>query len=206
MKLVNCIYRNLFYLFSVVTLPLIFSSCNGNEEPAKINRLSFNIDSTQLAGEVKLPQYGISFNPPVNLVHSDEFFNKLSSSLSQNSSAQIEISTTPVEAFIDKKFNVLVVSAIEPKIADTAINNLDKVTGILKKQFGKENMKHAEYLKENIKISQFLIQDSINVIFKLLLQNKDKKVLQYDYIIPQKNYKDELRAIESSIGSIRYIK
>lgn len=191
---------------SILLLCLISFSCNSNDESGKLNRLNFEIDSTKLAAEVKLNNYKLSFHPPVNLVHSDEFFNKLVSGIAKNDPNMNELVTKPIDAFVDNDFNVLVVSGIESGLKDTAIAGLSKITALVKKQFKPENAKYAEFLKDDIKIGQFLIQDSINVIFKLLLENPDKKVLQFDYIIPQKNYKNEIKAIESSIGSIKYIK
>ncbi len=205
-------YINSKFLYGIISalvllLSLISFSCNSNDDEAgKLNRLNFDIDSTKLAAEVKLNNYKLSFNPPVNLVHSDEFFNKLVSGIAQNDPNMNELVTKPIDAFVDNDFNVLVVSGIEPGLKDTAITGLSKITALVKKQFKSEKAKYAEFLKDDIKIGQFLIQDSINVIFKLLLENPDKKVLQFDYIIPQKNYKNEIKAIESSIGSIKYIK
>lgn len=192
---------------SLLLLCLISFSCNSNDDEAgKLNRLNFDIDSTKLAAEVRLNNYKLSFNPPVNLVHSDEFYNKLASGIAKSDPNMSDFITKPIDAFVDNDFNVLVVSGIEPGLKDTANGGLSKITALVKKQFKPENAKYAEFLKDDIKISQFLIQDSINVIFKLLFENPDKKVLQFDYIIPQKNYKNEIKAIESSIGSIKYIK
>lgn len=185
---------------------IISFSCKNNEDAGKVNRLDFNIDSTQLAPVVKLTDYRLSFHPPVNLVHSDEFFKKLSSGIEQNDQSLSGLITKPIDVFVDNDFNVLVVSNIEAVAKDTVNGSLNQISGLVKKQFKPENAKFAEFLKDDIKINQFLIQDSVNVIFKLLLQNPDKKVLQFDYIIPQKNYRNEIKAIESSIGSIKYIK
>lgn len=196
---------------------VIFSAClfiglfsfnckNENNEAGKLKNLNFNIDTTCIASEVILKDYKLSFNPPLNLAHSDEFYNKLSENIKQNNQVQTELITKPVDAFVDDKFNVLIVSSIESGQKDSQNSSFEKISDIVKKQFKSENVKFAEYLKDDIKISQFLIQDSINVIFKLLLASPNKQVMQFDYIIPQQNYKNEIKAIESSIGSIKYIK
>jgi hypothetical protein len=185
---------------------IIHFSCGGNGEEKKPNRLSFNIDSALIAPEADIEGYKVSFNPPAGLARSEEFLKKLNSGVEISNREQKEIFTRPVDVFVDSSFNIVVVSAVESAVKDSAAGGLAKVTGAIKKQFSAEKMKFAEFLKDDIRISQFLIQDSVNVIFKLLLENPDKKIMQFDYIIPQRNYRNEIKAIESSIGSIKYKK
>jgi len=194
------------FLLIIAVFSLIHFSCGKNGEETKPNRLSFNIDSALIAPETVIDGYKLSFNPPAGLARSEEFLKKLNSGVEISNREQKEIFTRPVDVFVDSSFNIVVVSAVESAVKDSVAGGLTKVTGAIKKQFSAEKMKFAEFLKDDIRISQFLIQDSVNVIFKLLLENPDKKVMQFDYIIPQSNYRNEIKAIESSIGSIKYKK
>jgi hypothetical protein len=66
-------------------------------------------------------------------------------------------------------------------------------------------VKKAVYMKDGIKITQFLIQKNNIVNFRLLFNNGDGKLLQFDYLAGIRDYSLEVKAIESSIGSIKLI-
>jgi len=198
--------RGIVLLFFCLLFVFISFSCKSKKEETKVFNLTFNIDSSQIGSEVVLKDYAISFNPPANFVHSDEMLDKLNKNISNNINKQNGYNTSPLDAFIDKSLNVLVVSGISAPSADTANFSLQQVSGTIKDQFKTSNMKFAAFKKDDIIIHQFLIQDSINVVFKLLFCNAANRVIQFDYIIPGNNYKNEIKAIESSIGSIKKIR
>jgi hypothetical protein len=52
-------------------------------------------------------------------------------------------------------------------------------------------------------VSQLMIADSSQVVFKLLVAGPGGPLHQLDYIIPRSVYRRELEAVESSIGSIQ---
>ena len=52
-------------------------------------------------------------------------------------------------------------------------------------------------------VSQLLIADTSQVVFKLLVAGPGGPLHQLDYVIPRALYRRELEAVESSIGSIQ---
>ena len=52
-------------------------------------------------------------------------------------------------------------------------------------------------------VSQLMIADTSQVVFKLLVAGPEGPLHQLDYIIPRSVYRRELEAVESSIGSIQ---
>ena len=51
-------------------------------------------------------------------------------------------------------------------------------------------------------LDQFMAMDSQTVVLKLLVRRSKLVLYQLDYVVSSGNYREELRAIESSIGSI----
>ena len=70
----------------------------------------------------------------------------------------------------------------------------------MKIQFSTENINIANLKINNIDVMQYLITNDAHVTFKLFISSKYS--YQVDYIIPLEIYKEELRKIESSIGTI----
>jgi hypothetical protein len=76
---------------------------------------------------------------------------------------------------------------------------------LLQNKFSAATIKKGEFTKDNLKFVQFLIQKENLITFKLLFQNSQNELIQFDYIVPKENYVSEVKSIESSIGSIKII-
>ena len=50
---------------------------------------------------------------------------------------------------------------------------------------------------------QFIFTKDDYITIKLITEVSDQMIIMIDYIVPSKNYEEELRAIESSIGTIK---
>lgn len=63
----------------------------------------------------------------------------------------------------------------------------------------------AKFLKDGIVISQLITRHDNHIIIKIIFEPKDNCLIQLDYIFNEENYKQEVRSIESSIGSIKIL-
>lgn len=63
----------------------------------------------------------------------------------------------------------------------------------------------AKFLKDGLLISQFITNHNNHIIIKILFQPKENYLIQFDYIFNEENYRQEVRSIESSIGSIKIL-
>jgi hypothetical protein len=81
--------------------------------------------------------------------------------------------------------------------------SVDKYKDLIQKNFSPTKV--GDFLKDNILFTQYLIQDENRINFKLLFFNPKDQLIQFDYILQKDSYVLELKAIESSIGSIKLI-
>lgn len=69
-------------------------------------------------------------------------------------------------------------------------------------QFPKATVQRAIFMKDALRVHQLMVGTSDVVLIKLICSTREKPVFEIDYVVPRDAYKTELRAIESSIGSI----
>ena len=72
----------------------------------------------------------------------------------------------------------------------------------LKEQFPKADVNHSSFSKSGLLINQILFISEKHVIIKLICAGDVLAAFEVVYIIPRVAYINQLRAIESSIGSI----
>ena len=198
-----------------VLLLFIISACTScssddtSENTNNIPELQFDIDTTKLGETYRRDDYGIMLYPPKgwDLV-SAEVLQQFKKQLSKNISAQ-EVSFEPIDMFFNEENQSILSIAhiIEVNKQRTTEQDLLKnYRELLTSKINSSQLKKGEFFKDGIHFVQFLIQDGERVIFKLLLQNSKKQVIELDYIILQNVYNSEVKAVESSIGTIDLIK
>ena len=116
-----------------------------------------------------------------------------------------EVLFEPLYVFTsDSTGSILSVGIIKALRTDTTKTaQLKRIKELFSNKYSPESIKTAEYLKDGIHITQFLIQEKQLITFKLLFETKDKKLIEFDYLMPSGTYIDEIKAVESSIGSIK---
>lgn len=72
----------------------------------------------------------------------------------------------------------------------------------LDRAFAGTPVRPAQFSYRGFLLDQFVGMDSQKVVFKLMVYRSKTGLYQLDYVIPRGSYKDELRAIESSVGSL----
>lgn len=182
---------------------------NKQNNETGLKQIQFNVDLNTLAGEVSDSVLKFFFKPPKDWKLIDEkLFNKVEDNNDVQLNQKGDISIIPLYIFMDDSLKCLLnISQIQFK--DKSKTNDDKLAEYEKalfKKYGKEKLKRAEFLKEDLPLIQYMLNDNGKVNFKILIYNKVKELIQFDYVTDMSFYPKEIKAIESSIGSIQLLK
>ena len=85
---------------------------------------------------------------------------------------------------------------------DTLLKTLETA---YRTQFPKATVQRATFMKDAFRVHQLMVAASDFVLIKLICNAPENPVFEVDYVVPRDVYRTELRAIESSIGSINLI-
>lgn len=200
---------------SSVFLPALFIiiltySCHRNDSrigPGTTEEIKFNIDSSKLGKIVLSSELKIKFSPPKEWENiSEESFVQIKKSMKSVYNDVSDYTIEPKYLFTNEtNKSMLIISLIRFSKNDSPFQEKIKIyQNALEHNFNQHELEKTEYLKDNILIRQYLIQKQNQVNFKLLLANSDSDILQFDYSSIKEFYPDEVRGIESSIGSIKH--
>ncbi len=205
------IFKFGFYVIILFFISLVYSSCgtDNQKEKNELPQMHFNVESQLLGNEITDMKNGVRYSPPKNwTILSDEIFNKVSEQVKSQISNNSEIVYTPVAIYANPNDNsFLSFGYVDIKENTSGYDSqIRRYADILSEQFDSSSVKSTQFLKDDIKITQYLVQKNNLVTFKLLLKGTNNKLLEFDYIVPKNNYGNEIKAIESSIGSIKLTK
>jgi hypothetical protein len=169
--------------------------------------MQFNVDEALLGEPRAFVDYGISLRPPAGWSEMpQEQIARLTAAVQPPASAEPIEPPRPLAAFLlPKDPSVLIVSSI-PWSADEA--DLAQFQEQLRAQFGE--VRHGQFKVNGLDVQQYLLQPQGQVNFKLLVAAESAAAgdsvgrrLQLDYVVPQEAWPAQVRAVESSIGSLR---
>lgn len=191
----NCLLCSIFLL-------CIFGCDNKQELPSNnITKLHFNIIPDLLGPKITNSSNSFEFNPPAFLFEMPKDSIALSTAVFKeiiNDSLKVSM----LYAFQDssQKNYLLVAKILFPK--DSIFSLLDKYEDVLFNMNFFVEAEKTRYLKDGLLISQFILNKAEYVFIKIFFESKNKSLIQFDYILSLKEYKDRVRSIESSLGSI----
>lgn len=194
-----------FYLLVIIVLAILVS-CSDNEKMPESEQLLFEINYELLSDSVQLTAYNLIFNPPKNWEPiSKRLFDSLDQKI-QNQQLSDSIKIIPLSVFFsESNQSILNVSAV-----NVQSSNLESMVDLFEQReiekSGIQNFKRADFLKDNLSITQFLVEENNLIIFKLFIKTHQDKMVEFDFIVPKNNYAEEIKSIESSIGSIKLTK
>ncbi len=174
-----------------------------------LKQIQFNIDPKALGEEVIDSLFNISFKPPVEWkLLSSKLFKEFTVKADAQTNQNDPISFVHRYIFTDDSLKCLLnVSQIKFRDKDTTKEfQSAEYEKALYKKFGKEKLKRAEFLKEDLPVIQYMLNEEGKVNFKILFYNKAGELIQFDYVTDFSVYPKEIKAIESSIGSIQLLK
>ena len=185
--------------------------CNfvGCDSPKKkrlpYETLVFNVDETQLEPALTDTELNITIAAPKNWKKIDnsmfaQVINKLDIQLTEN------IQLVPRWIFLNESSRAMCVvsklGGVEIAPDETLLNNL--ITAY-QSQFPDATVKQAIFMKDALRIHQVMVIGADFVLIKLICDAPETPIFEVDYHISKDVYKTELKAIESSIGSINPI-
>lgn len=188
-------------------LVLLFGLCIlsvgcAREETAPLAQMEFRVDSTLLGAVIEVPNHDLRFNPPVGWASISD-----SGVVQVNEEAPGEEGAITVEAahlfFHPTHRSVLSVSVLRQVAGGRFEERIAAYAEVLKDAFPGPELKQTAFRKDGLHIVQFLARPEGLVNFKIVLDTPSADLIQFDYVVPQPFYEEQVRAIESSIGSIQ---
>ncbi|MBT3168989.1 MAG: hypothetical protein HN952_04565 [Candidatus Cloacimonetes bacterium] len=187
-------YCKLGTLFFVLMLNVL--ACANSKESAE--SVIFNVDSL-LIDEVFIDnEINVSFHPPINWTKlPKEQFQIIAEKISTLDSLEIEVILKQI--FVSKEEqNVCVISNI---VKDDVLI-IAQYVDLLRNQH--EILQELDFAYNGFLFKQISINNDEKIMLKFLIYN-DNKIFMIDYLLKTNLYPNQVRAIESSIGSLSKI-
>lgn len=184
-----------------LTLLFVFVGCKSSKTEDKHPSLEFQIDPALLEPKIQDKELGIEISPPAGWEKRDSTFSN-SGTLKELRAIEMLVGS-PKHFFQHNQTNSL---CILSKSATNSVKNTENLIlrskSGLEKQFPSAKISTSTFLKDKILVHQIMLLSSEYVILKLVCELDKLKAFEVVYILPKNAYADQLRAIESSIGSI----
>ena len=190
------------YYIYILTLGFIFIiSCSSEKLDSDQSDIQFSVNTNLLSKSIYLDNSKISFRPPIG-------WDELSSDQINIISEVVNSTENVFDIKLNKAFQSLNGAMIIISSIKNTIENFGYIPSnymqLLSEQFKVDDIMLDNFKIHQVPVKQFLINTKDVVIIKLFIS--DNVDYQLDYIVPKKVYEEELKKIESSIGSINTIK
>lgn len=182
------------------------SPLNKGEQKNPQEQVAFEVSSDKIERFINDSQLGISFAPPrgfAAILYNGLAANDISTKFTKFSSPTMTIE--PVYAFRGRAN--MVVSKIDFSKSKSAYKPfLAKYESLIRERFAPATIITTVFMKGEIQITQFFIQEAERGLFRVVLQSQEaNKALQFDYSIQRQTVSDDMQAIEPSLGTITMI-
>jgi len=188
----------------IISFVVFLLFCSKQEKTSSLEtaELTFEVDSTKLELTVYNQDLGIQFNAPKEWTPIPRsLFEEFSKQISSNFLEGDGFKVSPVSIFLNQQNKCLLYISHLQNLEDST--TVKKYKDLIQTTFSPTKV--GDFLKDDIIFTQYLIQDDAQINFKLLFFNSKNQLIQFDYILPNDSYLSELKAIESSIGSIKLL-
>ena len=188
---------------------IIASSLVGCDSPKAQKRtyetLTFNVDPTRLEPAITDTTLKMEISAPkgwkaIEDATLTQVIDRLGDTLTQG------LQMVPRWVFLNENSRAMcVVSRLEGGAVppnDTLLKTLETA---YRTQFPKATVQRATFMKGAFRVHQLMVAASDFVLIKLICNAPENPVFEVDYVVPRDVYGTELRAIESSIGSINLV-
>ena len=196
-------------LLQLLLCGIIISSLIGCDPPNSQKRtyetLVFNVDQTRLEPAITDTTLKIEMSAPKGWKAIDdamlmEVIDRLGDKLTQG------LQMMPRWVFMNEDSRAMcVVSRLESGKVPLNETLLQTLETAYRTQFPKATVQRAIFMKDAFRVYQLMVGASDFVLIKLMCNASENPVFEVDYVVPRDVYETELRAIESSIGSINLI-
>ena len=184
-----------------------FSGCDPpNTKKQPYETLVFNVDETRLEPVVTDTVLKIAIAAPKNWKQIDDSMltqvvNKLKSQLTLK-----DLQRVPRWIFLNESSRAMcVVSELNGVEITPNEALLETLATAYRNQFPKATVQQTIFMKDAFRIHQLMVIAADFIHIKLICDAPETLIFEVDYHVPRNVYQTELRAIESSIGSITLI-
>jgi hypothetical protein len=188
-----------------IIISILVGCDSPNSQKRTDETLVFNVDQTRLEPAITDTTLKLEISAPKGWKAIEdamlmEVIDKLGDTLTQG------LQMTPRWIFLNENSQAMcVVSRLEGGTVppnDTLLKTLETT---YRTQFPKATVQRAIFLKDAFRVHQLMVGAPDFVLIKLICNAPENPAFEVDYVVPKDVYKTELRAIESSIGSITLI-
>ncbi len=173
-------------------------------ERTDVQTMHFDVDPARLGAAVEASDLGIRFQPPSGWAPLAAA--EIDSVRRATALAHEAVELTPRYVFLDSTSgSLLSVSTLRLDPPAPFEAQVARYGELLAAPFPADSLRQGQYLKDGIHIAQFLLEPGGRVNFKLVFASTRADLLQFDYIATLAAYPGEIKAIESSIGSIQQL-
>lgn len=175
-----------------------------NPNPAD-ESLVFHVDETRLEPAITDPTLKIEIAAPKGWkVIDDATLTQVIDQLGDTLAQGLQI--TPRWVFLNEATRTMcVVSKLEGVKASPDETLLQTLENAYRNQFPMGKVQRATFRKDAFRVHQLIVVATDFVLIKLICDALKSPVFEVDYVVPSDVYQRELRAIESSIGSLSLI-
>ena len=196
-------------LLQLLLCGIIIGSLVGCDSPNSQKRtyetLVFNVDQTRLEPAITDTTLKIKLSAPKGWKAIDDamlarVIDGLGDKLAQG------LQMMPRWVFMNEDSRAMcVVSRLEGGTVPLDETLLQTLETAYRTQFPRATVQRATFMKGAFRVHQLMVGTSDFVLVKLVCNAPENPVFEVDYVVPRNVYETELRAIESSIGSINLI-
>ncbi|MCH8293797.1 hypothetical protein IH992_22165 [Candidatus Poribacteria bacterium] len=192
-------------LFFGIIIGNVVSCDSSKSQKSRYETLVFNVDETLLEPAIMDADLNISIAAPKNWTAIDD--SVLAQVITQSSDMLMQgLQMEPRWIFLNHPSQAMCVvsrlNALDITQGETVLKELEVAYST---QFPNAVIQSTIFLKEEFRVHQLMVNSSQFVLIKLLCDAPEILPFEVDYFIPKKVYEQELRAIESSIGSIHSV-
>ena len=184
-----------------------FGACDSpNTTKQSYETLTFKVDETLLEPMITDTTLRIKMAPPKNWKKIDDpmltqIINKLGTQLTMQ-----ELQLAPRSIFLNENsLAMCIVSELKGPDIEPDKTLLKNLQTAYQNQFPNATVQEAIFTKDAFRIYQVMVIADDFVHIKLICDAPETLIFEVDYRVPRDVYQTELRAIESSIGSINLI-
>lgn len=194
-----------FYILTI--LIIVFIGCDKNDKPSEqVPELVFNVDKNLVEENSTNNLLRFSINSPKNwLKVTNENLEEVRIAVEELFSFEEIFIYKLSSMYLNEESSSMMLVGEFLKSDTLDFNSTIKFYEIELKKNNRSEITSTLFYKDKILISQLLIRAENKINFRLFFENENKKMIQVDYISMEKQYPNEIKPIESSIGSIQLL-
>ncbi|MCK5051392.1 MAG: hypothetical protein KAS53_06630 [Candidatus Cloacimonetes bacterium] len=172
---------------------------------AEFAEITFSVDQFLLSEEYICSDIDISFYPPLGWKQISPILMSAIKEKLKASQDTTGVTILPLNVFIDKEksFTCFISTFNSELLADDTRENYLSEIKIKNQDL---SIIEGTFAHNGLNFHQLTFTKGDKITVKLIALNGEQKVFMIDYVVPSKYYEEELRTIESSIGTIKKTK